>query len=374
MVEVREVRTRRELRKFVDYPNELYKDVPQYIPSMYADDMDDWDPQKNPAFSYCEAKCWLAWRDGRIVGRIGAILSKRANEKWNTRRMRFTQVDFIDDAEVSAALFAKVEEYARQHGCDEVQGPLGFTDLDREGMLVEGYDRRSMFITYYCHPYYKEHLERLGYKKDVDWVELLIEVPYDETTLNHLQRLADMAQRMSGTHMIEVKSRRDYKPLIEKVFQLLNTSYADLYGTVLLDEKQVKRYAAKFIPLINPELACFIADSEGKLAAFGVSAPSIADALKRSRGRLLPLGWLRVLRALRVNDTLDLFLIAVRPDLQNTAISAMLMNHVAQGCRKMGLRQAETGPMLETNTKVLRQWRLFKCEQHKRRRCFIKQL
>ncbi|MBQ8108723.1 MAG: GNAT family N-acetyltransferase [Clostridia bacterium] len=374
MVEIKEVTTRSELRKYVNYPNELYKDVPQYIPPMIGDDLSDWNPKKNPAFSYCEAKCFLAWRDGRIVGRIGAILSKRANEKWGLNRMRFTQVDFIDDPEVSDALFKTVEDYARQMGCDEVHGPLGFTDLDREGMLVEGFDRRSMFITYYNFPYYNTHLTRLGYEKDVDWVEMLIDVPYDERTVTRMDKLAERVMRFSNLHIAETKSRRDYKPLIEKVFQLVNTAYSDLYGTVPLDERQIKRYAAKFVPLINPDLACFVLDEHDELVGFGVSAPSMADALKRSGGRLFPLGWIGVLKALRVNDTLDLFLVAVTPEYQNKAVNAILMNHVIKGCHRMGIRKAETGPQLETNHKVQSQWNFFKTEQHKRRRCYKKRL
>lgn len=374
MVEIREVTTRKALEQFVSFPNALYRDVPQYIPPLLSEDLSDWDPGKNPAFSYCEAKCWLAWRDGRIVGRIGAILSRRANEKWGLNRMRFTQVDFIDDEEVSAALFRTVEDYARRMGCDAVHGPLGFTDLDREGMLVEGFDRRSMFITYYNFPYYVDHLTRLGYVKDVDWVELLIHIPYDEHTCTRLDKLAERVRRYSRLHVAELRSRRDYPPLVEKVFQLVNTAYAGLYGTVPLDDAQVRRYAAKFIPLINPELACFVLDESEELVGFGVAAPSIADALKRSRGHLFPLGWLRVLRALRVNDTLDLFLIGVLPEYQGKAVNAIILNHVLKGSQRMGIKVAETGPQLETNHKIQSQWNFFKTEQHKRRRCFIKAL
>ena len=374
MVEIREVRTRRDLRRFVNYPNVLFRNVPQYIPPLIGDDLSDWDPKKNPAFAYCEAKCWLALRNGKVVGRIGAILSRRANEKWNLNRMRFTQVDFIDDFEVSSALFKAAEDFAREKGCDEIHGPLGFTDLDREGMLVEGFDRQSMFITYYNFPYYVEHLTRLGYVKDVDWVEMLINVPYDERTVTRLDKLAERVMRYSNLHIAETRSRRDYKPLVEKVFRLVNTAYAGLYGTVPLDENQIRRYADKFIPLINPELACFVLDERDELVAFGVSAPSMARALKKSRGRLFPLGWARVLRALRVNDTLDLFLVAVAPEYQGKAVNAIVLDHVLKGCHRMGIRKAETGPQLETNHKVQSQWNFFRTEQHKRRRCFIKAL
>ena len=374
MVEVREVRTKGELRKFVDFVNVLYRDVPQFIPAMYGDDLDDWNPKKNPAFDYCEGKCFLAYKDGKIVGRIGAILSHAANKKWHTNRMRFSQVDFIDDPEVSAALFKAVEDYAREKGCDAVHGPLGFTDLDREGMLVEGFDEKSMFITYYNHPYYKEHLERLGYGKDVDWVELLIEVPYDDRMVNRLEKLSERVLNYSKLHVAPLKSRKDYQPLIEKVFELVNQAYAHLYGTVPLNERQVKRYAKKFIPLINPDLACFVLDENDNLVSFGVSAPSMANALKKSNGRLFPLGWMGVLKALEVNDTLDLFLIAVTPEYRDKAVNAVLMNHILKGCHKMGIKYAETGPQLETNERVQNQWMFFNTRQHKRRRCFVKQL
>ena len=374
MVEIRQVKTRSELRKFVNYPNVLYRDVPQFIPAFYGDDLDDWNPKKNPAFSYCEAKCWLALRDGKVVGRIGAILSRRANEKWGLNRMRFTQVDFIDDFEVSSALFEAVEQFAREKGCTEVHGPLGFTDLDREGMLVEGFDRRGMFIIYYNHPYYNDHLRRLGYEKDVDWVEMLVEVPYDEHTITRMDKLSERVMRYSNLHIAEVKSRKDYKPLVEKVFELINSAYSGLYGTVPLDERQIKRYAKKFVPLINPDLACFVLDEHDSLVGFGVSAPSMALAMKKSNGRLLPFGFVRVLRALKVNDTLDLFLVAVIPEYQNKAVNAIMLNHVLKGCLKMGIRRAETGPQLETNHKVQSQWNFFKTEQHKRRRCYVKAL
>lgn len=374
MVEVREVKTKAELRMFVNYVNVLYRDVPQFIPAMYGDDLTDWDPKKNPAFEYCEGKCFLAWRDGKIVGRIGAILSHRANEKWGLNRMRFSQVDFIDDYEVSAALFKAVEDYAREKGCEEVHGPLGFTDLDREGMLIEGFQEKSMFITYYNFPYYKDHLERLGYGKDVDWIEFLIDIPYDERTCTRLDKLSERVMRYSNLHIVPLNSRREYKPWVEKVFVLVNEAYAHLYGTVPLSEAQIKRYADKFIPLINPELACFVADEQDNLVAFGVSAPSMASALKRSNGRLFPLGWIGVLKALRVNDTLDLFLVAVTPEYRNKAVNAILLNHVLKGAQKMGIKYAETGPQLETNEKIQHQWNFFTTRQHKRRRCFVKKI
>ncbi len=374
-LEVRPVTTRRESRLFVDYPNQLYRDVPQFVPAFYGDDLDDWDEKKNPAFSYCEGRRFLAWRDGEIVGRIGAILSHKANEKWGTNRMRFSQVDFIDDPAVSAALFAAVEDWAREKGCDQIHGPLGFCDLDREGMLVEGYDRRSMFITYYNHPYYNDHLTALGYRKDTDWMEYLITVPApDSEVAQKLHRIAEHVKQRRRLHVAVTRNRLAYKPLIKQVFALVNEAYSPLYGTVDLNDEQIDKYCNKFIPLISPDCSCFVLDEQGELVAMGVGAPSMARAMQKSRGRLFPFGWMGVLRSLRKNDTIDLLLIAVRPDLQGAGVNAIVLDHLLQRVPKLGIRYAETGPQLETNSKILAQWKLFDKDQHKRRRCYIKDI
>ena len=371
MVSIVEVTTKAQLRRFVDYPNQLYRGVPQFVPATYGDDLSDWDRQKNPAFSYCDARCWLAERDGEIVGRIGAIRSRKANEKWGTNRMRFTQVDFIDDPEVSAALFAAVEDWARELGCTAVHGPLGFTDMDREGMLVEGFDRRSCFFTYYNHPYYIDHMAALGYVKDVDWIEELITVPTDEKTIRRWEKLSDFVLRRNHLHIVEPKSRLAYLPLLKPFFDLVNVAYAPLYGTVDLTDEQIKKYASKFAPLIN---TCFVMDKNDRMVAFGVGAPSLATAMQKHRGRLFPTGWVDVLKSFRKNDTIDLLLIAVHPDYQSRGVNAVILSKAMKGCLKMGIKQAETGPMLEMNDKVQSQWKDFQTEQHKRRRCFIKEL
>ena len=375
MVTIKEVTTKRALRAFVTYPQRLYKDCPHFVPSMYGDDLANWNRKKNPAFSYCDARCFLAYRDGKIVGRIAAILSHKANEKWGRDQMRFSQVDFIDDPEVSEALFATVEDWALEMGCHEVHGPLGFSDLDPEGMLVEGFDRRNMFITYYNHPYYLEHMERLGYRKSVDWMEYKIFVPEkDSHAAAMLERVANHVLKHGELHVAKIRSRRDYKPLVRKVFELVNIAYAHLYGVVELSDAQVKRYANKFIPLIDPRYTCFIMDREENLVAFGVTAPSMAEALKKSHGRLFPTGWIGVLRALRKNNALDMFLIAVHPDMQSVGINAVILNHVLKSAWATGIEYAETGPQLETNEKVQHQWMFFQTRQHKRRRCFVKKL
>ena len=375
MITIKEVTTKRELRAFVMFPRKLYRDCQQYVPSMYGDDLANWDKKKNPAFAYCEAKCFLAYRDGKIVGRIAAILSHKANETWNRNRMRFSQVDFIDDPEVSEALFGAVEDWAHVMGCDEVHGPLGFCDLDPEGMLVEGFDQRNMFITYYNHPYYLEHMERLGYQKSIDWMEYKVFTPErGSRQAAMLERVSNHVLKANHLHRAEVRTRADFKPLIPKVFELVNIAYAHLYGVVELTDRQVKHYAKKFLPLINPKYTCFILDEQENLVAFGVTAPSMAEALKKSDGKLFPFGWMGVLRALHKNDALDMFLIAVHPDLQSVGINAAIIEHIMKNAWETGIRYAETGPQLETNAKILSQWNIFDKEQHKRRRCYIKEL
>lgn len=289
MIHITEVTTKAQLRQFVNFPIDLYRDVPQYIPGTYSDDLADWDREKNPAFSYCEARCWLASRDdGTLVGRIGAILSRKSNDKWGTHRLRFTQVDFIDDREVSAALFQTVEDWARQLGCTEIHGPLGFTDMDREGMLVEGFDRTSCFFTYYNHPYYIDHLTALGYVKDVDWTENLISVPTDQRVIQRWEKIAAYVLKRQRLHIHQVRSRLEYPPLIRKVFELVNVAYAPLYGTVELSDDQIRKYAGKFAPLVKPELTCFVMDENDDLVAFGVAAPQHRRRPEKARRPPVP--------------------------------------------------------------------------------------
>lgn len=374
-VVIKEVLTKADRKIFVDFPNRFYRDEPNFVPAFYGDDMADWDPDKNPAFAYCEAKAFLAYKGDEVVGRIGAILSHAANAKWGTKRMRFSQVDFIDDREVSSALFGAVEDWAKEKGMTEIHGPLGFCDLDREGMLVEGFDKRSMFITYYNRPYYIDHLTELGYVKDTDWIEHLIPLNgWDDPNYKRLKRISEAMLRRSGFHKAKVRTKADFKPYIRKVFELVNIAYSPLYGVVELNEAQIEKYTNKFLPLVDPDFCCLILDDNDDLMGFGVGAPSMSEAMKKCHGHLFPFGWAGVLRSLKVNDTLDLFLIAVRPELQKSGINGIIMEHLFTGCNKHGIRHAETGPQLETNNKVHSQWKMFNIEPHKRRRCFIKQI
>lgn len=371
MVEIVEANTKKLIRKFVQFPSKLYKGVAQYVPPMYAEELELWDKDKNPAFDYCEAKCFLAYRDGEIVGRIAAILSNKANARYKNKRMRFSSVDFIDDQEVVDALFNAVEKYAKEKDCEEMQGPLGFSDFDREGMLVEGFDKRAMFITYYNFPYYVAHMERLGYVKDIDWLEYKLITPKEENA--KLNRISDLVLKQNKLHLLEMKRQKDIVPHIESVFRLYNTAYDHLYGVVPLTDKQIAKIVKQYLPIINKDYCYFVMDENNEVAAFGITAPSLAEALRKCDGKLFPFGWAGLLKALYGKArALDLFLIAVKPELQGQGVNAVLLNCVLKSALKNGIEYAETGPELETNESVQSQWRFFETIPHKRRRCFIK--
>lgn len=373
MVTIREITEKKDIRTFIAFANNLYKDNPYYVPDMFNQQVNDFDREKNPAYEYCDSKCFLAYRDGKVVGRIAAIYNTHANQKYNVNQMRFSHADYIDDAEVVDALFNAVETWAREKGCTAVHGPLGFSDMDREGMLIKGFDRLSQFFVYYNHPYYMQHMERMGYVKDVDWIEYRITLP--DKPDERLERLANAVQRRMKLKVAPLKNRNSMRPYVEGVFKLYNEAYLALYGMVALTPRQVEKYVSEFLPLVNERTTAILLNDKDEVVGFGVASPSLSKAQQKCRGRMFPFGWYHMLRALNgKNDTLDMFLIAVKPELQGTGINAVIMNHLLKYAIEDGRKYAETGPELETNSNVLSQWRYFQTEQHKSRRCYIKQL
>ena len=373
MVEVREVKTKKERKIFASFNADMYKDVPQAIPDLVSDEYNNFLPNKNPAFEYCRVRQFLAYKDGKCVGRIAGIINDAANTKWQTKRIRFSRVDFIDDDEVSAALFKAVEDWARSEGLTQIHGPIGFCDLDQEGMLVEGFDAEGMFITIYNHPYYVKHMEKLGFIKDIDWVEYRIKMPEEKD--NRIKELSQLVLKRFKLKLIEPKSKKEIKPYLPKVFRLINICYEELYGTVELTHAQIMKYYHQFILLVNTDYVKLIEDEDGELVGFGLAVPSMNKAVKKSNGRLLPFGWFRILRApFSQCDVLDLYLVGVIPRMQNKGLTAILLNSMTESARKNNVKYAETGPELETNNQVQALWKHYEAEQHKRRRCWIKEL
>jgi GNAT superfamily N-acetyltransferase len=373
MVEIKEVRTKKDQRVFVALPSKMYKNIPQAIPDLISDEIDNFNPNKNPAYEYCRTKQFLAYQNGRCVGRIAGIINYAANNKWDKKRIRFSRVDFIDDYEVSAALFQAVEDWGRSEGLTEIHGPIGFCDMDQEGMLVEGFEEEGMFITIYNHPYYVKHMEALGYCKDTDWLEYQVTLPKEPD--EKLSRLSEAVLRRNKLRLFEAKRKSEIKPYVEKVFELCNICYEKLYGTVELTPKQIQKYYNQFIVLVNAQYVKLIFDSEDQLVGFGLAMPSLNKAVKRSNGRLFPFGWLRILNAPYVKaKVLDLYLIGVLPHMQNKGLTAVLMNSMSETARRNGIEYAETGPELESNQQVQALWKHYETRQHKRRRCWIKNI
>jgi hypothetical protein len=342
MVEVREVKTRKERRIFASFNADMYKDVPQAIPDLVSDEYDNFNPKKNPAYEYCRVKQFLAYKDGKCVGRIAGIINEAANKKWNTKRIRFSRVDFIDDPEVSAALFKAVEDWGRAEGLTQIYGPIGFCDLDQEGMLVEGFEEMGMFITIYNHPYYVKHMENLGYVKDIDWIEYLIKLP--DKTNEKLNELSEQVMKRYNLRLIEPKSKREIKPFLPKIFDLINVAYKNLYGTVELTPAQVMKYYHQFILVVNTDYIKLIVDENNELVGFGLAVPSMCKPVKKSNGRLFPFGWYRILRAPYAPvEVLDLYLVGVVPKMQNKGLPAILLHSMTETARKTALNMRKQG-------------------------------
>lgn len=375
MIEIKQISpTRRELKEFTHFHIDLYKDNPYFVPPLVVDDIDTLSPSKNPAFDFCEADYFMAYRDGRPVGRIAAIINRQVNEASGQKAARFGFVDFIDDEEVSGALLAKVEEWARQKGMDKVIGPLSFTDLDKEGCLVEGFDQLSTMATIYNYPYYPQHFEKHGYVKESDWVEYLIAIP-DGIPEKHL-RIAEIVKKKFGLKVLKYTSRRKIKQEYGKaLFHLINDAYKDLYQFSRLTDRQIDKYIDDYLGLLDLDLVTIITDADDKIVGVGISMPSMSRALQKSRGRFLPMGWWHLLKGLKgKNDRVDLLLVAVRPEYQAKGVSALLFVDLIPQYIRKGFKWAESNPELEGNSKVQNQWEAFNPTLHKRRRSYVKHL
>ncbi|MBR5593611.1 MAG: N-acetyltransferase [Bacteroidaceae bacterium] len=374
-VEVIKVTTVKQLKRFVRFSYELYKDNPYYVPALFEDEMGTLRKDRNAAFDFCNADYFLACRDGEIVGRIAVIINPRANEKWGRRAARFGWVDFIDDNEVVDALFSTAEAWAREHGMTELQGPLGFTDLDPEGMLIEGFDRLSTMATIYNHPYYPRHLERLGFVKDTDWVEYLFKVPGEKWS--KAERVAAIVEKKNGLRLVKAKSRSELANRYGKaVFELCNECYAELYGYSPLDQKQIQQYVKMYLPFVDLRLLSLVVDKDDNLVALGVSIYSLAEALRKAKGSLFPFGWWHILKALFIKPPkrLDFLLAAVKPEYQSKGVFALVFNELIEHYIDMGVVEIESNPELEDNKNIQNLWNDFEKEQHKRRRAFRKEL
>ena len=371
-IELRVVTTKRQLRRFVAFPFSLYRKCPQWVPPLLSDEFETLRTDRNPAFEFCRARYWLAYKNGKIVGRVAGIINDRYIEKWESKNARFGWIDFVDDPAVSTALLGAVEEWARSEGMTGVHGPMGFTDMDMEGMLIEGFDEMGTMLDIYKHPYYQMHMEANGYRKDTDWVEYEVLVP--ESVPEKVIRVGHLSLKRGGLTLVKAKKSKELLPYAGQIFDLLNEAYTKLYGTTDLSRKQVDYYIKKYFPFIDPRFNKVVIDEGGRLIAFGLVLPSLTTALQKARGRLFPFGAFHLYRALKKPRQIDLGVIAVHPDYQGRGIPAIMLAEVNKSCIEAGVVSAETSRELEDNIQVRSLWKSYNARQHKRRRAYLKEL
>lgn len=363
-----------QLSQYVQFPIDLYRDNACYVPPLVIDQIATLSPEGNPAFDFCEAQSFMAFDNGEPVGTITAIINRAANEKTGQKQMRFGFMDFIDSDEVVDSLFEAVAQWGRERGMKEMVGPVGFTDMDPEGMLIEGFDEMGTMATIYNYPYYVRHMERLGFVKDADWIEYRITIP-DGIPEKH-QRIGEIVARKYGLKVLKYTSRKKIRREYGRaIFELVNEAYADLYGFVPLTDRQIEHYINVYIDVLRLEDVSLVVDSEGTLVALGISMPSLSQALRKSHGRLFPFGWYHLLKAIKGHtDVVDLLLVAVKPEYQSKGVNALIFNDLIPRYIANGYKFAESNVELEGNESVQKQWEYFERRQHRRRRAWKKSL
>ena len=369
-IELKKVTTKKDLKRFIDFHYQLYKGNKFWCPQIRTDEMNTLSRDKNPAFDFCEAEYWVACRGKEIVGRIAGIINHKANERWNEKHVRFGWIDFIDDYEVSRMLVEAVVEWGRSKGMNGIHGPLGFSDMDNEGMLIKGFDELATLASIYNYPYYVEHMEKLGFGKAADWVQYEFEIP--PSIPEKVERLSLLVQEKYKLRLIKAKKAKELLPYAPKMFQTLNAAFKDLYGYTELSRKQVDMYVKAYFGFVRPEFVSFVVDEHDDVVGFGISLPSLTKALQKCEGKLFPFGFLYLLRAMKKNDTIDMYLNGVRPDYHAKGVNALYYNELQRAYIKYGIKKAITNPQLEDNAKALTIWKNFNGRQHLTRRCWIK--
>lgn len=374
-VVIKKVATKSELKTFIKFPLELYKDCPYYVPNIFADEMVTLDPSKNPMGKYSQSAKFLAYKDGVVVGRVAAIINEIANRDWNHQEVRFGWIDFIDDKEVSKALIEAVIAFGKEFGMTQISGPLGFTDFDNEGCVVEGFDDISSFALKFNYPYYGEHFEALGLAKVNDWLELRIFVP--DTVPDKVVRASRMLQERYGLHVRKITKREIYKENYgQRVFDLINRTYCDLYDFTVLPPEVIDSYIKTYLGLLDPKFITLVEDADGKLVAVALTMPSIAHAVKKGNGYMFPLGWWYLLKSMyfKYEDALELLMIAVEPEWRNKGVHALLFNEIIPNLQKGGFKYGESNAEMESNSSVQNIWNAYEKEFKRRRRVYSKEI
>ncbi len=378
MIHIEKVTNRKGLLKFIQFRYDLYKDDPNDVPYLFFDEVNNLDKRKNASFEQCEADYFIAYKDGKTVGRVAAIINFDANKRWDKKVVRYGWFDFIDDIEVSTALLKTVEDWGRERGMTKMTGPMGFADTDREGMLIEGFEEYGTMYASYNYPYYPKHMEQLGFQKDNDYVQCRVKVP--EKVPEKFAKLAQMVEKRYNLHVHKLTRNELMKQGYgRKVFKMLNTTYNNLYGFAPLTDNKVDQLVEQYIRIADMNLISVIMDGNenDKMVGFGITFPSLTYAMRKSRnGRLLPLTWWRLLDAIKWHraDTVDMLLIGVLPEYRSKGANALIFNDLIRQYQAYGFKWAEAMPQMETNEHMLGQWQYLEADYHRRLRCFSKMI
>lgn len=367
---VRKVTTQKDMSDFISLCRTLYKDNDLYVPDLDKDVRDFFNPKKNNDLAFADVQPFIAIKDNKTVGRVVGIISYKSNEAWNKKIVRFTYLEFIDDREVSKALLDAVASWGKARGMNEVQGPMGITDFDKEGMLVDDFHMRGCFMEFWNPPFYKDHMEALGFEKATDWLQIRFQVP--EQVPARFQRVADYAKQEFGIHMVRKSKKELYGSYGKKVFKLLNEAFAHLYGFAPFSDKQTDDILRKFLPLIDLDMLAIAEDKDGELAGVAITCRDFSDGIQKSKGKMLPFGWFHILKALKFGkqDKAQLMIIGIRNEMQGMGVNAAMFTHLIPIYHRLGIKWCETNPQLETNIRELSQWKPLNPETVKRRRCW----
>ena len=374
-VTVTRVQNKRAFREFLHFPLTLYKDMPAFVPPLLMDDADTLNPKKNPAYEFCDAAMYLAYKDGKLAGRVAAIVNRKANAAWNHDEVRFGWFDFIDDREVSKALLEAVEAFGKERGMTTILGPLGFTDFDPEGMLVEGFEYLSSMALHHNWPYYKDHMEALGYAKDVDWLEYRIYI--GDTIPDKYTRVAKIVEDRYDLHLRKTTRREVHKTDIGyRIFNLINETYASLYNFTVLPKKMIDKYVGFYLGIIDLKFVSLVEDKDNNIVGFGVVMPSITRALKKCKGKLFPLGWFYILRSMywKYEENFEMLLIGIKPEYQKKGVNSIIFVDLMKELLKGGFTYGESNAELESNLDIRSQWGDLEVKECKRRRVYKKEL
>lgn len=371
-IQVVPVRGRKMLRQFIDFPIKLYKGCDKWVPSFESDEYKSLG-DNNPSLSFCDRELYLALEDKRIVGRVAAIINHNADKKWNERTVRFGWIDFVEDFDVAKALIDKVTEWGRERGAEKIKGPLGFTDMDREGLLVEGFENESPFTVIYNYPYYGEYLERMGFTKDADWTQRYVELP-DE--IPPMFQYANLVEKRYGIHIYTARTVAKMAKRGREMFHVLNDAFAPLYEYTKLSEEQIDGYVKQYVPVMNKDLVAFVVNDKDELVGFTVTMPHISAAVRKAKGRIFPFGWMHLLPALnpRRNDTVEALLIGVLPEYQAKGAAMLMFKYLHENYIRLGIKRMLLNPQLEDNHKVQSLFGVYDPKPYQRRRSYVKDI